>query len=353
MERINFGVFDHIERSTGDGPLHRLYEERLRLVEAYDQAGVWGYHVAQHHATPLGMAPSPNLFLSAAAPRTRNIRLGALVYLLPFYSPLRLLEELCMLDHLSNGRLEIGVGRGVSPFELGVHRIPYYEARDIYEDALAVLVKGFTSDRLTHQGPHFRYDNVAMELRPLQQPHPGFWYGVISTDTAIYAARRGMNIVSLGPLEAVRRVVDAYREHHPEAVGSPRNVNPHLSRPVTGAIRHVYIADNDREALEAGRSAYRVFYDNIQKLWRDFGTTAAAFPPDFDVFHKVGAAYCGSVGAVRDQIGKFVEGSGCDYLVLAFAWGNLTAAQTRRSFDLFATRIMPEFAKRPPAAPLR
>ena len=97
------------------GPLQQLFEERLRLVEAYEQAGIWGYHVAQHHATPLGMAPSPNLFLAAAAQRTRNLRLGTLVYLLPFYSPLRLIEEICMLDHMTGGRLEIGVGRGVSP----------------------------------------------------------------------------------------------------------------------------------------------------------------------------------------------------------------------------------------------
>ena len=312
MQRINFGVFDHLERSTGEGSLYQLYEDRLRLVDAYDEAGIWGYHVAQHHATPLGMAPSPNLFLSAVAPRTRNIRLGAMVYLLPFYSPLRLIEELCMLDHLSNGRLEIGVGRGVSPFELAAHRIPFYESRDIYEDALSVLLKGFTNERLTHHGPHFRYDDVPMELRPLQQPHPGFWYGLTSVESAISAARRGLNVVSLGPVEMVRRVVEAYREHHPEAVGSPLNVNPHLDRPVTGAIRHIYVAENDREAIETGRAAYQVFYHNIQKLWLDFGTTVAAFPPDFDIFHKVGAAYCGSPSSVRDQIGKFVEGSGAD-----------------------------------------
>jgi alkanesulfonate monooxygenase SsuD/methylene tetrahydromethanopterin reductase-like flavin-dependent oxidoreductase (luciferase family) len=347
MEKINFGVFDHIERTSTSGPLHQLYEERLRLIEAYDQAGVWGYHIAQHHATPLGMAPSPNLMLSAAAFRTRNIRLGTLVHLLPFYNPLRLVEELCMLDHMSGGRVEIGVGRGVSPFELAQFRIPFYESRDIYEDALEVLVKGFTSERLTHHGPYFRYENVPMELRPLQQPHPGFWYGATTLDIATYAARRGMNMVSIGPLEMVKQVVAAFREHRHEAIGNPQNVNPHLERPVAGAIRHVCIAETDREAVEVARESYKVFYANIQKLFRDYGTLVQAFQPDFDVFHKVGAAYCGSVSAVRDQIGKFVEESGCDYLVLAFAWGSLTAAQARRSFDLFANKIMPEFMRAP------
>jgi alkanesulfonate monooxygenase SsuD/methylene tetrahydromethanopterin reductase-like flavin-dependent oxidoreductase (luciferase family) len=350
MERINFGVFDHIERTSSEGPLRQLYEERLRLVEAYEQAGIWGYHVAQHHATPLGMAPSPNLFLAAAAQRTRNIRLGTLVYLLPFYSPLRLIEEICMLDHMTGGRLELGVGRGVSPFELAQYRIPFYDSREIYEDAMAVLVKGLTSERLTHHGTHFRYDNVPMELRPLQQPHPGFWYGALSPDTAIYAARRGLNIVSIGGLDAVKQVTAAYREHHHESAGSPQNVNPHLARPITGAIRHIYVADTDGEAEQVARDAYSVFYSNIQRLWRDNNTIVLAFPTEYDLFHRVGASFSGSVASVRDQIAKFCEESGCDYLVLAFAWGNLTAAQARRSFDLFASRIMPDFAKRPAAA---
>jgi alkanesulfonate monooxygenase SsuD/methylene tetrahydromethanopterin reductase-like flavin-dependent oxidoreductase (luciferase family) len=350
MERINVGVFDHIERTSSEGPPRQLFEERLRLVEAYEQAGIWGYHVAQHHATPLGMAPSPNLFLAAAAQRTRNLRLGTLVYLLPFYNPLRLVEEICMLDHMTGGRLEIGVGRGVSPFEHAQYRIPFYDARDIYEDALAVLVKGLTSERLTHHGSHFRYDNVPMELRPLQQPHPGFWYGVLSSDNAIYAARRGMNIVSIGGLNSVKQVVAAYREHHHESAGSPQNVNPHLSRPVAGAIRHIYVADTDREAEQVASEAYRAFYANIQKLWRDYNTAVLAFPPEYDLFHRVGASFSGSVASVREQVAQFCEESGCDYLVLAFAWGNLTAAQTRRSFDLFASRIMPDFARRPAVA---
>jgi alkanesulfonate monooxygenase SsuD/methylene tetrahydromethanopterin reductase-like flavin-dependent oxidoreductase (luciferase family) len=255
-----------------------------------------------------------------------------------------------MLDHMTGGRLEIGVGRGVSPFEHAQYRIPFYDARDIYEDALAVLVKGLTNERLTHHGAYFRYDNVPMELRPLQQPHPGFWYGALSPDNAMYAARRGMNIASIGGLESVKRVTAAYREHHHESAGSPLNVNPHLARPITAAIRHIYVADTDSEAEHVARETYRVFYANLQKLWRDYNTTVLAFPPEYDLFHRVGASFSGSVASVRDQVAKFCEESGCDYLVLAFAWGNLTAAQTRRSFDLFASRIMPDFVRRPAAA---
>jgi alkanesulfonate monooxygenase SsuD/methylene tetrahydromethanopterin reductase-like flavin-dependent oxidoreductase (luciferase family) len=174
MTAVTFGLFDWIDR--GDAPLQQLYEERLRLLEAADAAGFFAYHLAEHHATPLGLASSPGLFLAAAAQRTRRIRLGPLVYLLPLYNPLRLVEEICMLDHLSGGRLEVGIGRGVSPYELQHFGVDEADARSMFDEALAVLVAGLTHERLTFAGRHLRYEDVPMELRPLQRPYPPLWY---------------------------------------------------------------------------------------------------------------------------------------------------------------------------------
>ena len=118
---MQFGVFDHMDRAAV--PLDRFYADRLRLVEAYDRAGFYGYHVAEHHATPLGVAPSPGVWLAAVAQHTKRLRFGPLVYLLPLYHPLKLLEEICMLDQLSGGRMLLGVGRGISPIELRYYGI--------------------------------------------------------------------------------------------------------------------------------------------------------------------------------------------------------------------------------------
>ena len=126
---MKFGIFDHLDRN--ELPMAQYYEERLKLVELYDRTGFHAYHVAEHHSTPLGMAPSPSVFLSAVAQRTRRLRFGPLVYILPLYHPLRVAEEVCMLDHLSNGRLQLGVGRGVSPFELGYFGVDAAEAPGI------------------------------------------------------------------------------------------------------------------------------------------------------------------------------------------------------------------------------
>src|SRR6185437_16981069 len=114
---MKVGIFDHVER-TADRPIAQTLDERLKFAAAADEAGIYCLHIAEHHATPLNLVPVPGVYLGAVARATKRMRLGPLVYLLPLYSPLRLVEEICMLDHLSYGRLDVGVGRGVSPYEL-------------------------------------------------------------------------------------------------------------------------------------------------------------------------------------------------------------------------------------------
>src|SRR6185312_7108729 len=134
---MQFGTFDHVDRN--DRPLAAQLDERIRYIALAEELGFYCYHVAEHHASPINMVPVPGLFLAAAARATKKIRLGPLVYLLPLYSPLRLIEEIAILDHLSHGRMEVGVGRGVSPFELNFHKVNYEQSRAIFQDAFAVL----------------------------------------------------------------------------------------------------------------------------------------------------------------------------------------------------------------------
>ena len=129
---LQFGVFDHLDRN--DLPLRDYYEQRLQIIEAFDRCGFYAYHLAEHHFTPLGMAPSPSVFLSAIAQRTGRLRFGTFVYALPVHHPLRVLEEICMLDHLSGGRLEIGFGRGSVPSEISYYGQNAEERQNIYAE---------------------------------------------------------------------------------------------------------------------------------------------------------------------------------------------------------------------------
>ena len=131
---LEFGIFDHVDRH--DQPLSDFYEDRLKLIEAYDRAGIYGYHCAEHHSTPLGMAPSPSVYLAAVGQRTRRLRFGPLVYTLALYHPLRLAEEICMLDQMSRGRFLLGIGKGISPIEVGYYGVDYKNADKMFAEVV-------------------------------------------------------------------------------------------------------------------------------------------------------------------------------------------------------------------------
>jgi alkanesulfonate monooxygenase SsuD/methylene tetrahydromethanopterin reductase-like flavin-dependent oxidoreductase (luciferase family) len=326
-------MFDHVDRN--DGPIGVLYEERLRLIEAADRAGFRTYHVAEHHGTPLGMAPSPGIFLAAVAQRTRRLRFGPLVYILPLYTPLRLVEEICMLDQMSGGRFELGVGRGISPYELAYCGVDFLEARDMADEALAVVLAGLATDRLTHRGRHYRYAGVPIELGPVQRPHPPLWQGVNSTDGAAGAARRHVNVVSTAPCPVVKAVVDRYRE----TWSGPAGAVP----PLIGCQRHVLVADTDAEALEAARGPYRRWYESLTHLWRQFNSVPLRFAETLEGALAIDAAIVGSPGTVRAEVERHLAITGCTYFVGRFVFGDLPAERATRSLDLFAREVMPHF----------
>ncbi len=277
MAQVTFGMFDWIDR--GKAPLRQLYAERLQLLEAADAAGFFCYHLAEHHATPLGMAPSPALFLTAAAQRTQQIRLGPLVYLLPLYQPLRLIEEVCMLDHLSDGRLELGIGRGVSPYELGYFGVDATGSRAIFDEALAVLVAGMTQERLTFEGQHYQYHDVPMELHPLQQPYPPLWYPTHNPESIEYAARHGSNFVGLGSAAQVRQQVEAYWQTWQAHRHEPGRFNGHVAEPKVGVLRQVCVADTDDETQRATLATVDRFHGvvtTIDELSRILSATSEA-----------------------------------------------------------------------------
>src|ERR1700742_2993436 len=155
---MKIGIFDHID--DAGVPLAQLYSDRLAIAEAYDRAGFYGYHVAEHHTTPLGAAASPALIFAALCQRTKNLRFGPLVYLLPFYHPLRLIEEVCMLDQMSGGRFELGVGRGVSMYEAAAYGLDHTKTQKQYHEAYQVLLKGLGSDELSFAGDYYKFDRL-------------------------------------------------------------------------------------------------------------------------------------------------------------------------------------------------
>jgi alkanesulfonate monooxygenase SsuD/methylene tetrahydromethanopterin reductase-like flavin-dependent oxidoreductase (luciferase family) len=335
---MKFGVFDHLDRN--DLPLRDYYESRLQIIDAYDRLGFYAYHVAEHHSTPLGMAASPSVFLSAVAQRTRRLRFGPLVYALPLYHPLRMIEEICMLDQMSGGRLEIGFGRGSVPAELIYYGQKPDEAQQIYAEALELIIKGLTEPTLTFQGRFFRFDAVPMELTPCQKPHPPIWYGVHAPESAERAARKGLQVVSLDTLAATRASFDAFRRAWGEVRGD-------ALLPLMGLGRFVVVADTDAAAVAIARRAYPGWYRSFTYLHRLHGrTNTHPRPPTFDGLAEVGQGVAGSPQTVADFLHRELAGTGSNYCVGQFAFGDLTLAETLHSIELFAQEVMPQLAER-------
>jgi alkanesulfonate monooxygenase SsuD/methylene tetrahydromethanopterin reductase-like flavin-dependent oxidoreductase (luciferase family) len=330
---MEFGVFDHLDRTRATLP--DFYDDRLRIAEAYDRAGFYAYHLAEHHATPLGMAPSPNLFLAALATRTKRLRFGPMVYVVPLYHPLRLIEEICMLDQMSGGRLEIGFGRGASPIELALYGEDPDAAQDIYTEGVALILKGLTQKVLDFHGKHFSFDDVPMELEPLQKPHPPIWYGVHAPDSAERAAKRNLHVVSLDPPDMTRLSIERYRAiwraPHPGAV-----------LPKLGLGRFIVVAATDAEALHLARRAYPLWHQSFTYLFRRAGQPQNhPRPADFDALMERGQGIAGSAATVTDFLKSQLAETQCNYVVGQFAFGDLTGAEALRSIGLFASEVMP------------
>lgn len=338
---VDFGLFDWIDQGTGS--LNQTYEERLQLLEAADTAGFFAYHLAEHHGTPLGLAPSPSLFLAAAAQRTRQIRLGPLTYVLPLYNPLRLADEIAMLDNLSGGRLELGVGRGASPHEVRFFGIDMSRSRQMYEEAMSVLIEAMTSDRISFKGEHYQYESVPVEVHPLQRPYPPLWYPTSSLDSIPYAARHGFHFAGLGPASHVRRQVDKYREVWNEHRHDPNRWNAHVRSPRLGIMRLIVVAETDAEGLQLARGAHDRWYRSITKLWHENSDHSMDARFSWDSAAQNETVLCGSPSRVRNHMARLIETSACNYVLCVFAWGGLPHLQALKSMGLFVKEVMPAF----------
>jgi alkanesulfonate monooxygenase SsuD/methylene tetrahydromethanopterin reductase-like flavin-dependent oxidoreductase (luciferase family) len=340
---LEFGIFDHVDRSGA--PLPDFYEDRLKLIEAYDRAGFHTYHCAEHHFTPLGMAASPSVFLSAVAQRTKRLRFGPLVYTLALYHPLRLAEEICMLDQMSRGRLDVGVGKGISPIETGYYGVDYTEADKIFAEALAVIRQSMTEEKLSFEGRYYKFKDVPIQLKPFQKPHPPLWYGVISPDSAARAAQARMNIIGNVTASMFRGMSERYRATWQAPAGGGE-------LPKLGINRYLVLADTATEALDVGRRAYRRWHANFMALWNMHGRAPMGvnYPPEIDGQMVDGRAVVGTPDTVLQSLQAQLAESGANYMVCRFAFGDLTLSESLRSLDLFTRHVMPALREQQMAA---
>jgi len=343
LARMKFGIFDHLERIPGV-PLAQLLADRLELVRLADEGGITGYHLAEHHGSELCMAPNQETFLAAVAASTTRIRLGPLVKCLPLHHPLRIVEDICILDNLSGGRVDYGVGRGAAPSEHVFFGHPWQEARERFEETLDIVVQGLRTGKIDSQGrKHFDFPEIETAMEPAQAPNPPFWFA--SRDPE-YAGRRGMSCVVPG------RVTMQVRERYLAAWEANRDADDRLDhpgqQPLIANADIVAIADTPEEARAIAQRGQEGLQRRVT-LAHEYDRQVLP-AEEVEVARSSGAPRvahdlpAGTLEMVLDHYLSYAEEATADYVALMIPAGDMTHREAMRTLDSFCEHIVPAVA---------
>jgi alkanesulfonate monooxygenase SsuD/methylene tetrahydromethanopterin reductase-like flavin-dependent oxidoreductase (luciferase family) len=339
---LEFGIFDSFDLGrTGPG---ELLGARLRFAVEAERLGIGHYHVTEHHGTPLSVCPSPNLFLAALSQRTERMRIGALVTVLPNYDPFRLAEEVATLDQLTGGRIDFGVGSGVSPHELAIFGVDPAQAKQRYAEALEAVTSALESGRMRHHGRLLRSYDAELSVLPVQRPYPPLWYASSNAASAEWAGRHAVNFVGRWNGGAITDTVatywDAWERHRQDA----HRLNRHVTTPRVGLASSVVISASTERAHDLFGRANDLFAERLTHLWHRHGEhrfdSAFATGPAL----ARGAALVGTVAEVRDQVVHQIEVSGVNYFEMSVFFGDMTFEEALFTLRAFTEHIVPAAA---------
>lgn len=343
---MRFGTFSY-NQARPWVPEKQAFEELLEQILLTERLGFDEAWFAEHHHSDYGMLASPNLIIASLAHRTKRLRMGNLVSVLPLYDPMRLAEECGMLDILTGGRLNVGLGRGVPKDDMK-HRLDRETAQARFDEGIEILMRAWTGETFSYSGKAWGYEEISCRPQPLQKPHPPIYYGATSPDSPAMVARRGWNLaLSRQPLANCARAIKSYREERAKHKNLTGNGNAIM-------VRDIYVADTDEQALrEAVPQITRFWQLATDNVWRGDSVSADDLPRFTERFayfpgglsekklDEWGTSLVGSPETVIKKARAMIETARPDCLVGMFSFGGLSHEQITHSIELFGTKVMP------------
>jgi alkanesulfonate monooxygenase SsuD/methylene tetrahydromethanopterin reductase-like flavin-dependent oxidoreductase (luciferase family) len=333
---MKFGVLQFFSWPGRRVPLAVVYERALERIRIMDQTGYDAVWLAEHHFTDYSVCPSIHMMGVRIADRTDRLRIGMAVSLAAFYHPLRLAEEVALLDVLTGGRVNWGAGRGFDPVEFAVFGIPMEESARRFREAVEIVIAAWTNERLTWSSPSWEFVDVEVLPKPHQRPHPPTWLAAGSPGAICWAGARGFSIM-LGPHSTFRENAE-HRALYRDRLESHGHSIAERDLPMA---RFLAVAESDREAEDVARRGVEwvaAAYMNESKASRPQSedqliltmdrVTKTQRYIDSVVIH-------GSPARVIDQIEALRETMSLDYL--------LCAPLSQTSFMLFTEEVLPRF----------
>jgi alkanesulfonate monooxygenase SsuD/methylene tetrahydromethanopterin reductase-like flavin-dependent oxidoreductase (luciferase family) len=331
MEFGLFTVFDNYKNHSEsfERTPEQFLQEVLDQTVRADELGYDSVWFAEHHFSEYGILTTPQMLLAVAAARTKQIRLGVSIVTLPFKNPIQVAEDYALLDVLSNGRLNLGLGSGYLPHEFAGFNVEGKDKALRFNDSLAVIEKAWKGETFSHQGDYYEFTDVKLEVLPKQKEVP-IWIGTLTHNGANHVGKMGYNImgipyVACNSISELKDIVDSYKEQYLASGHDADKIKVPLAL-------HTYVAETTEEAEAVAKPHLDLYLDT-----RMYGRNAK-----FEDLRDKEQVLVGSPEHVIQTLKKYQE-AGCDHIMLLMNFGGLTHEKVMKSMELIAKEVIPAF----------
>jgi alkanesulfonate monooxygenase SsuD/methylene tetrahydromethanopterin reductase-like flavin-dependent oxidoreductase (luciferase family) len=330
---MKFGIFifgdNHPELGRSN---QRYYQEVLTIADWAEELCFQSFWLGEHHLYWYGTCVSPPMLIAALGQRTKKIRLGPAVSVLPLHHPLLVAEEYALADNLCGGRLNFAIGSGFSPVEYKTFGMSMEEARDRYWESFDVIVKAWTQEEFSHEGKYYQIENGSLYMKPLQKPMPPTWIAASSDETLIRAGKLGLPIMGIPfvrstSLLEVKQKNELFMDSYVRA--------GHKDTPDIMVALHVYLHSDEADAVKSARPCFERVLDYLKKYRRP-----GARVPDFDTIKK-GRLALFTTPDEACAIFREYEKIGVSHIMCMANFGGVPMPDVRRTLELMAKEILP------------
>ena len=345
---MEFGLFLEFPQREGT-TASEAFKESFSLVDTAEEMGVESVWLAEYHFNAERVLSSPVTIASAIAARTSKIRIGFGVICLPLAHPVRIAEEVAVLDQISEGRIELGVGRGTFPNVHEGFNTPYSEARGRFEESLEVILKCWGEEPFSFDGEFFTYKDLEVYPKTYQQPHPPVHVGVTSAESFPITAGLGRPVIvnpsRVFTLEELAGPIEAYRKAWQDA--------GHEGEGHVGLRVPIYIAETEAQAFEEPRDSAMFSVERLGNRvgsYADYGHTTGDWRAEsvrilgmtYDDWFRDKVVY-GTVDSVTEKLNGLKESLGLDLLIYEINYGNRIPMENQlNSMTLFNEQVIPQ-----------
>jgi alkanesulfonate monooxygenase SsuD/methylene tetrahydromethanopterin reductase-like flavin-dependent oxidoreductase (luciferase family) len=348
---MKFGVMELFQHPKGK-TTKEVIDDAVDLAVTAEALGFDSIWLAEHHFSTYGLVGSPLIVAAAIAQRTTRIKIGTAVLVLPLYNPIRLAEEIALVDQMSGGRLQIGVGRGYLPEEFQGFSVDQEHSRELAEEALQIMKQAWTRDIVDFTGQHFTATGVSILPKPMQSPHPPVYQAAVSMSSFEKAGSEGSPILTspnFTPVETVRKQFDVY-------TGALERAGYNTGDFELPLMQQVYVGTDEQDAFESPRESAMWYQAMLSS--RVPGASEKA-PKGYEQWDRIAenmkkikyedivsaGANFGTVEQVIERIEILEKDAGINYYLSWFSFGGLQRELTLASMERFACDVMPAFER--------